>query len=439
MTTNVLEKKEIELLRFITAGSVDDGKSTLIGRLLFDSNSLLKDQVSAITSHVNGELNFANLTDGLRAEREQGITIDVAYRYFSTAKRRFIVADTPGHVQYTRNMFTAASSTNLAVILVDVTNGITEQTRRHTYLSSLIGIQHIVVCFNKMDLVGYSEQKFVTLRDHFLKFASSLNFNTVEFIPIAALHGDNLVRSSQHMAWFEGQPLLSYLESIDISAISHGSARFPVQWVINVGKNDDFGRHFRGYAGQIYSGEFNVGDKVTILPSGRKSKISNIHTFDGPLLSAQAPQSVTLLLDDDIDVGRGDMIVNQNFELPQVSKSLTAVVCWMSDEPLGKGRTYSIKQSARDTRVKVEDIRAQIDINTLESKAVLADTLTLNDIGIVEFSAASSLVFDSYTDNRLTGSFIIIDESTNATAGAGLSLTAEEVDRFLTALNSGEL
>jgi sulfate adenylyltransferase large subunit len=421
MSLNIGDAERVDLLRFITAGSVDDGKSTLIGRLLFDSKTLFHDQVTAIKAHGSGEINFANLTDGLRAEREQGITIDVAYRYFSTAKRRFIVADSPGHVQYTRNMFTAASNTDLAVILVDATKGITEQTCRHTYLSSLLAIPHIVVCINKMDLLDYCETAFESIRGQFLEFADTLQFKTIEFIPVSALHGDNLVLPSPKTPWHSGAPLLRYLEEIDVAVNRLSAARFPVQWIINSGKREHDRDHFRGYAGQIYGGTFTVGDAVTVLPSGKHSRIADIYTLDGSLQCASAPQSVTIRLEDELDIGRGDMLTHEGFE-PHVRSNVTAVVCWMDDEPWRQGRTYAIKQSARSTRVKAKELHATLDINTLVSSSAPDQSLNLNEIGIVSFSATSPLVYDAYSENYLTGSFIIVDELSNATAGAGLCL-----------------
>jgi len=409
-------------LRFITAGSVDDGKSTLIGRLLFDSQSLFSDQVNSIRNHAKGDINFANLTDGLRAEREQGITIDVAYRYFASAKRRFRVADAPGHVRYTRNMFTAASSSDLSVILVDATKGITEQTRRHTYLSSLLGIPHAVVCVNKMDLVGYSEQTFAGIRQDFIEFGSTLHFKGVEFIPVAALHGDNLVSRSKRMPWYSGKSLLEHLEDVDVSRAESELARFPVQWIINSDRQTVSGKsHFRGYAGQIMSGRFAVGDEVLVLPARQTTRIKSIQTFDGQLDCASAPLSVTILLDDELDVGRGDMLVHEH-SAPFVHSAIEAIVCWMDEEPLRAGRLYSIKQSARRTRIKVSEVKSRLDINTLQSSATADHSLRLNDIGQISFTAAAPLVFDSYGQSRSTGSFIIVDESTNATAGAGLLL-----------------
>jgi sulfate adenylyltransferase large subunit len=441
MNLSVVDAKTrpAELLRFITAGSVDDGKSTLIGRLLFESKALFEDQVKAIKIHSSGAINFANLTDGLRAEREQGITIDVAYRYFSTPKRRFIIADTPGHVQYTRNMVTAASNTNLSVILVDATAGITEQTRRHTYLSHLLGIRHLVVCVNKMDLVDYAQDTFQAIRDQFLAFAklespsgvqfgAGATFASIDFIPISALHGDNLVLPSEKISWYSGPTLLSYLEDIEIAVEDHGAARLPIQWIIK-SNSRHHERAFRGYAGQVHGGTFRVGDQVAIHPSGQRSTIRDIQTFDGSLDTASAPLSVTILLEDELDIGRGDMLTHQ-VSAPHVRQDATGIVCWMNEEPLKKGRTYLIKHSARSTRAKVDRFMSQVDINTLSSVASTKQSLALNDIGVVSFSATSALVYDAYNQNQLTGSFIIIDELTNATAGAGLFLDPANLPAF---------
>lgn len=436
MSVATVDEQAVDILRFITAGSVDDGKSTLIGRLLYESKSLFEDQVNSIKTHGKGVINFANLTDGLKAEREQGITIDVAYRYFSTPRRRFIIADTPGHVQYTRNMITAASNTNLAVILVDATCGITEQTRRHTYLSFLLGIRHLVVCVNKMDLVDHSKSVFDTIWDQFLTFAgvnsdttsdstpeSRANFESIDFIPISALQGDNLVAPSSNIAWYEGLPLLSHLENIEIADDKNTAARFPVQWVIKSKKDVREGR-FRGYAGQVHGGTFRVGDHVIVHPSGRKSRVKEIYTLDGSLDSARAPNSVTILLEDELDIGRGDILTHPGFE-PHSTQSVNAIVCWMHEEPLQIGRTYSIKHSAKSTRVKVSELHSRVEISTL-ARTEAIEKLNLNEIGFVSLSATSTIVYDTYRQNRLTGSFIIVDELTNATAGAGMFLSPNE-------------
>ena len=428
------------LLRFITAGSVDDGKSTLIGRLLFESKSLFEDQVKSIRTHSSGAINFANLTDGLRAEREQGITIDVAYRYFSTPKRRFIIADTPGHVQYTRNMVTAASNTHLSVILIDATAGVTEQTRRHTYLTYLLGIRHLVVCVNKMDLVDYSQDVFQAIQDQFRALAKlddgsgiqngdGAMFSSIDFIPISALHGDNLVLPSQKISWYLGPTLLSYLEDVEIDVQNDGAARLPIQWVIK-SANRAHEKALRGYAGQIDGGTFKVGDQVTIHPSGQLSTIKDILTFDGSLNTASAPLSVTVLLEDELDIGRGDMLTHRASE-PHVRRDATAIVCWMNQEPLQKGRNYLIKHSVRTIRAKVSQFISLVDINSLTSAASTKESLALNDIGVVSFTASSALVYDAYSQNQLTGSFIIIDELTNATAGAGLFLDPDSLPGFV--------
>jgi sulfate adenylyltransferase subunit 1 len=414
---------KVELLRFITAGSVDDGKSTLIGRLLFECKSLFQDQLDSIKSRLDGEINFANLTDGLKAEREQGITIDVAYRYFSTQKRRFIIADSPGHVQYTRNMITAASSAQLALVLLDAARGITEQTRRHLYLASLLGVPHVAICVNKMDLVGYSEAKFLDIKAEFDKFSEKLSFQTTEFIPLSALKGENLAKPSDNMSWYEGPTLLSFLESLDIDKDLSGPARFPVQWIIKSQLPQVEKHIFRGYAGQVKSGSFKVGDEVVAMPSRKSARIREIYTLDGSLETASAPLSVTLLLDEEIDVGRGDILVPRETQ-PLVGQSLQATVCWMQDEPLQEGRFYTIKHCAKMARAKAIRIDSKIDIKTFENIDA-QKSLSLNEIGLVSFQLASPLAYDTYKTNRSTGAFIIVDEGTNGTAGAGMILESD--------------
>ena len=408
-------------MRFTTAGSVDDGKSTLIGRLLYDSKSLMEDQLEALqrSADITGEgtINLANLTDGLQAEREQGITIDVAYRYFATAKRKFIIADCPGHVQYTRNMVTGASTANLALILVDARKGVIEQSKRHSYLSSLLKIPHLVVCVNKMDLVGYSEARYEEIKEQFMAFVPRLDIRDVTFIPISALAGDNVVDPSPHMPWYRGATLLGELESVYIASdVNLKDFRFPVQYVIRPYK-DEF-HDFRGFAGQIAGGTVKVGDEVTVLPSRRTSRIKEIYTFEGPIQEAFAPMSVTLRLEDEIDISRGDMIVGM-FNQPHVLTEHEANLSWMAETPLQLGRKYAIKHNTNSQRVIVTDLKYKVNIHTLENEAG-ATTLGLNDIGRVRFKTTKPLVYDNYRKSRGTGSFILIDEATNATVAAGM-------------------
>ena len=409
----------MELLRFTTAGSVDDGKSTLIGRLLYDSKSIFEDQYENIkaTSVRRGEnyINLALLTDGLRAEREQGITIDVAYRYFSTPKRKFIIADTPGHVQYTRNMVTGASTANLAIILVDARNGVVEQTRRHSLIASLLGIKHLAVCINKMDLVDYSQEVFERIVSDYKEFATRLQVKDIQFIPISALNGDNVVTRSAKMPWFEGVTLMYLLETVYIAGdINHIDARFPVQYVIRP-FNDEF-HDYRGYAGRISSGVLRPGDKVAILPSGFSTTIKAIE-FDGKQLEeAYAPMSVTILLEDDIDISRGDMIVRENNQ-PKISQDIEVMVCWMGDKALQPNGKYAIKHTTRDARCVVKEIKYKLDISTLHR---ITDNpgISTNDIGRITIRTTMPLLYDPYTKNRETGAFIMIEEGTNVTVGA---------------------
>ena len=414
-------RHKTELLRLTTAGSVDDGKSTLIGRLLFDSKQIFEDQLDALERSRDltggGSINLANLTDGLRAEREQGITIDVAYRYFSTPRRKFIIADTPGHIQYTRNMVTGASTANLAVILVDARKGVIEQTRRHAYISSLLRIPHLLICVNKMDLIDYSEKIFNQIHDEFTKFSTRIQVKDLSFIPISALKGDNVVDRSNRMEWYKGPPVLHFLEELHIANDRNlHDARFPVQYVIRPQTNEF--HDFRGFAGQISSGAFRTGDPVMVLPSGMKTRIKSIYSYEGDLETAFTPMSVTLTLEDEIDIGRGDMIVRQD-NLPFVEKTFDAMVNWMIPSPLIVGKKYTIKQCARNTRVIVKNISFRVDIETLERDDE-SDHLELNEIGRISFLATDPICFDAYSRNRQTGSFILIEEGTNLTVGAGL-------------------
>jgi sulfate adenylyltransferase subunit 1 len=412
--------QSVELLRFSTCGSVDDGKSTLIGRLLHDSKSIFEDQLQALerTREQRGEasLNLANLTDGLRAEREQGITIDVAYRYFATPKRRFIVADTPGHVQYTRNMVTGASTASLALVLVDARKGVIEQTRRHSYVASLLGIPHLVLCVNKMDLVGFSEEVYENIRREFTIFSTRLRIRHITFIPMSGLLGDNVVERSLNMPWYQGEPLLSFLEDVHIASDWNlQDGRFPVQWVIRLQDVGDRGS--RGYAGQIASGVFRVGDRVLVLPSGRYSKISDIKLMNQSLKVAHAPMSVSFLLEDEIDVGRGDLIVAVD-NLPCMSREADAMLCWMHQTSLQLGKKYLIKHTTNATKGVITSIHCRTNVETLDEEEAFA--LELNEIGKVSIRTATPLVFDEYYRNRRLGGFIVIDEGSNATVGAGM-------------------
>jgi sulfate adenylyltransferase subunit 1 len=414
---------DMELLRFSTAGSVDDGKSTLIGRLLYDSKSIFEDQYEAIeqSSKRKGEetVNLALLTDGLRSEREQGITIDVAYRYFATPKRKFIIADTPGHIQYTRNMVTGASTSNLSIILIDARKGIVEQTYRHTFIASLLGIPHVVFCINKMDLVDYDEDVFLKIKKETEAFASKLDVRDIHFIPISALNGDNVVNKSENMPWYQGGTLLYLLENIHIgSDHNHIDCRFPVQFVIRP-QRDEF-HDYRGYAGRVSGGVFKPGDKVTALPSGFTSTIKSIDTMDGPVKEAFAPMSVTITLEDEIDISRGDMIVRENNQ-PTVSQDMDVMICWLNEKPLQLRGKYALKHTSNDARCIVKDIKYKMDINTLHRLEEDKD-IRMNDIGRITLRTTRPLFFDSYRRNRSTGSLILIDEATNETVGAGMIL-----------------
>ncbi|MGN6616410.1 MAG: sulfate adenylyltransferase subunit CysN [Ilyomonas sp.] len=410
-----------ELLRFTTAGSVDDGKSTLIGRLLYDSKSIFEDQIAAVkqSSERKGlaHVDLSLLTDGLRAEREQGITIDVAYRYFSTPKRKFIIADTPGHIQYTRNMVTGASTANLALILVDARNGIVEQTCRHSYIASLLQIPHVIVCVNKMDLVNYSEEVFNQIVEDYTEFASKLDVNDVRYIPISALNGDNVVNHSENMKWYHGATLLHELETIHIgSDYNHLDARFPVQTIIRPHSTEY--HDYRGYAGRVAGGIFRPGDGVTVLPSGLTSTIKSIDTYEGQLSEAFPTMSVSLTLEDDIDISRGDMIVKDNNQ-PQVSQDLDVMICWLNAKGPQPGSKYYLRQSTREVRSVVKEVVYKMDINKLQR--VEEDTaIKMNDIARVKLRTTQPVVYDAYRKNRSTGSLILIDETTNETVAAGM-------------------
>ncbi len=415
---------DMDLLRFTTAGSVDDGKSTLIGRLLCDSKAIFEDQLEAVEQSSkqrgDGYVNLALLTDGLKAEREQGITIDVAYRYFATPRRKFIIADTPGHVQYTRNMVTGASTANLAIILVDARKGIIEQTCRHSFIASLLQIQHILLCVNKMDLVDYDEGVFNKIVEDFTEFASRLEVPHMDFVPISALHGDNVVEPSANMPWYRGAPVLYTLETVYCgNEFNHVDARLPVQWVIRP-QNHQF-HDFRGFAGRIAGGVFKPDDEVMALPSGFTTRVSGIHTLDGDLDEAFAPMSVSLTLRDELDVSRGDMLVKPH-NVPKVSQDFDAMICWFSeDQNLQTGRKYVLRHTTKEVKCVIKDIRYKVNINNLHK---IEDDLNigLNDIGRISVRASSPLFYDPYRRNRLTGSFILIDEMTNDTVGAGMIL-----------------
>ncbi len=412
---------DMELLRFTTAGSVDDGKSTLIGRLLYDSKSIFEDQLEAIEKASKNKgaekADLALLTDGLKAEREQGITIDVAYRYFATPKRKFIIADTPGHIQYTRNMVTGASTANLAIILIDARHGVIEQTKRHSYIASLLQIPHVVVCINKMDLVNYDEKEYKKIKKQFLEFAPKLDVKDIDFIPISALFGDNVVERSEKMNWYNGSTLLHLLENVYISGdYNHADARFPVQYVIRP-QSDEF-HDYRGYGGRIDGGIFKVGDKVKILPSGFESKIKSIDTLNEKLEIAYAPQSVSITIEDDIDISRGDMIVKSN-NLPNQSQDITAMISWFNERPLQLRGKYAIKHTTNEVRCMIQEVRFKMDINSLE-RDYEDKEVKVNDIARIKLRTTQPLFFDSYKKNRYTGSFILVDEVTNETVGAGM-------------------
>jgi len=421
ITDTVRKYLNMELLRFITSGSVDDGKSTLIGRLLYDSKAIFEDQLKALekASLLKGEeqINLALLTDGLKAEREQGITIDVAYRYFHTPRRKFIIADTPGHVQYTRNMVTGASTANLSLILVDARNGVVEQTRRHAFIASLLQISHIVVCINKMDLVNYSEDRYYEIKQHFLQMASKLNVKDIRFIPISALHGDNVVKRSANMPWYEGPTLLWLLENVYISSdANYIDARFPVQHVIR--PNSENNHDYRGYAGRIASGIFRKGDRIKVLPSGQTSTIARIDVFEKQLDEAYAGQSISICLTDDIDVSRGDMIVKEN-NLPIISQDIEMMFCWFNERPMQIKGKYILRHTTQEVKCIINELRYKIDINTL-TRNETDKHIGMNDIGRVAIRTQKPIFYDSYRKNRITGSVILIDEGTNETVAAGM-------------------
>ena len=423
----------VDLLRFNTCGSVDDGKSTLIGRLLYDSKSLMEDQIEALERSADitggGQINLANLTDGLRAEREQGITIDVAYRYFATPHRKFIIADTPGHVQYTRNMVTGASTANLSIILVDARQGVIEQSRRHAIIASLLRIPHLVVAINKMDLVGWSEERFNEIKEQFEEFLPRLDIKDVKFIPVSALNGDNIVTASTNTPWYPGPPLLGHLETVHIASDWNlSNFRMPVQWVNRPNNPTDATLHdFRGLSGQISGGIVKVGQKVTVLPSGFSSTVKQIWTIDGTLERAFSPQSVTLVLEHDLDISRGDVIVDAE-DLPGASSELHAKICWMNPRPLTPGKQYLLKHTTQTVKAAVTSIDHRINISTLDKEESVAE-LAMNDLGEIRIKTAKPLIYDGYATNRLTGSFILIEPGTNATVAAGMLLPPTDVAR----------
>jgi sulfate adenylyltransferase subunit 1 len=412
---------DMDLLRFTTAGSVDDGKSTLIGRLLYDSKSIFEDQYEAIkaTSEKRGEeyVNLALLTDGLRAEREQGITIDVAYRYFATPKRKFIIADTPGHIQYTRNMVTGASTANAAIILIDARKGVIEQTMRHTYIASLLRIPHVIVCVNKMDLVEYKADVFERIKKDYEAFASQLEITDVHFLPISALKGDNVVDVSKNMDWYKGSTLMYLLENLHIANDqNHSDARFPVQYVIRPMNNEY--HDYRGYAGRVAGGIFKKGDAVTVLPSGFTSKIKSIDLDSKSIDEAFAPMSVTLTLEDEIDISRGDTIVKLENQ-PVVTQDVEVMVCWLNEKKLQVNGKYALKHTTKDVRCVVKEVQYKVNINTLE-KMESDKEVGLNDIARLTLRLTAPIVIDNYKQNRITGSLILIDEGSNVTVGAGM-------------------
>ncbi len=416
-------QRGMDMLRFATAGSVDDGKSTLIGRLLYDSKSIFADQLDAVEkasiAHGDDYVNLALLTDGLRAEREQGITIDVAYRYFATPRRKFIIADTPGHTQYTRNMVTGASTADLAIVLVDARNGLVEQSRRHSFIATLLRVPHLVLAINKMDLVDYSREVYEKISDEFLAFATKLDIPDLTVIPISALKGDNIVTRSAAMPWYDGPSLLHHLEHVHVSSDRNLiDARFPVQYVIRPQSNSH--RDYRGYAGTVASGVLKPGDEVVVLPSGFTSRIAAIETMDGPVAEAFPPMAVTIRLEDEIDISRGDMICRPN-NAPMVTQDVDAMICWMGERPLVPGQKLAIKHTTRSARAMVKSLRYTLDVNTLHRHEG-SNSLGLNEIGRVVLRTTQPLFADAYRRNRTTGGFVLIDEATNVTVGAGMIL-----------------
>ena len=431
------QHEQKELMRFLTCGNVDDGKSTLIGRLLHDSKMIYEDQLAAVQADSAksgttgaGKIDLALLVDGLQAEREQGITIDVAYRYFSTSNRKFIIADTPGHEQYTRNMATGASTCDLAVILIDARYGVQTQTKRHSFIASLLGIKHIIVAVNKMDLVDYSETTYKQIKQDYLSFIESLNLNDVHFIPMSALDGDNVVNPSENMPWFTGKPMMETLNTIEIASdYNFKDARFPVQYVNR--PNLDF----RGFCGTVASGIFHTGDKITVLPSGKSSQIKSIVTYDGELEQAFAPMAVTLTMEDEIDISRGDMIIGQTQSTAIVADTFNASIVWMTEKTMNIGRQYVIKLATRTVSGSISAINFRIDVNTLEHHA--ATEIQLNEIASCTLSVNAPVVFDPYNQNKSTGAFIIIDRLTNVTVGAGM-ITGESNDANLAPVSAAE-
>lgn len=411
----------MDILRFITAGSVDDGKSTLIGRLLYDTNSIAEDQLEAIAkaskNKEDGEIDLALLTDGLRAEREQGITIDVAYKYFHTDKRKFIIADAPGHIQYTRNMVTGASNAQLAIILIDARHGVTEQTKRHTYIAHLLGIKHLVVAVNKMDLRDYAQDTFTQIQQDYNQFSAPLGLQDVVFIPMAALDGDNIVKPSSNMLWYTGKTLLEHLESVVVHQdLIQKNARFQVQYVLR--PQTDNLHDYRGYAGKVLSGLYKKGDKITILPSGLETTIKSIEFAEKEIAEAFAPMSVVIHIAENIDISRGDTFAKST-ELPTLTQEMQATLCWMDNKPLKAGAKYLLQTNSKRVRCAVRDLIDKINIQTLE-KIEATEGFTLNDIGTVMIKTAEALPIDIYADNKNNGSFILIDEQTNNTVGAGM-------------------
>lgn len=410
-----------QLLRFTTAGSVDDGKSTLIGRLLYDSKSIFEDQLEAVeASSVKKGFDYVDLsllTDGLKSEREQGITIDVAYRYFATPKRKFIIADTPGHIQYTRNMVTGASTANLALILIDARKGLVEQTHRHSFIASLLKIPHVIVCINKMDLVDYDEKVFDRIVEEYKAFSSKLEVHDIQFVPISALAGDNVVNRSENMTWYQGATLLHMLETVHIeSDHNHIDSRFPVQYVVRPQTKEH--QDFRGYGGRIAGGIFRPGDEVTVLPSGFTSKIKTIELGGTQLSEAFAPMSVTMTLEDEIDISRGDVIAKPNNQ-PQADQDIDLMLCWMNQKPVNTNTKFFVRHTTKEVRGVLKEIQYKLDINSLQ-RIENVDQLTMNEIARVKIRTAQPLAFDSYRKNRITGSIILVDEGTNETVAAGM-------------------